>query len=96
MPKLKIIRKKTEKPTINSDLCLPVSCARASLMEEGCEYFYEGKLQFSGINFGSCLAQMTAVKFIQDKWWPTTQVFFVGFATPRCGSEVGNTRTFLR
>ncbi|PAV78435.1 hypothetical protein WR25_15187 isoform A [Diploscapter pachys] len=44
-------------------------------------------LSFSGINFGSCLAQMTAVKFIQDKWWPTTQVFFVGFATPRCGSE---------
>ncbi|PAV81805.1 hypothetical protein WR25_10162 [Diploscapter pachys] len=30
---------------------------------------------------------MTAVKIAQLQWWPPSQMFFVGYGTPRCGNE---------
>lgn len=43
--------------------------------------------QFSGYSLGACLAQMAAVRFQEEKWWPADQMFYFGYGNPRCGNE---------
>ena len=37
---------------------------------------------------GACLAQMAAVRFQEEQWWPADQMFYFGYGAPRCGNEV--------
>ncbi|CAB3400646.1 unnamed protein product [Caenorhabditis bovis] len=44
-------------------------------------------ISFSGFSMGACLAQMAAVRFKEEQWWPADQMFYFGFGAPRCGNE---------
>lgn len=55
----------------------------ASMWEQYCDLY----ISFSGYSLGSCLAQMAAVRFYWEQWWPADQMFYFGFGTPRCGNE---------
>uniref|UniRef100_A0A8R1DN67 Lipase_3 domain-containing protein n=1 Tax=Caenorhabditis japonica TaxID=281687 RepID=A0A8R1DN67_CAEJA len=54
------------------------------LWAEYCDLY----ISFSGYSLGACLAQMAAVRFQEEKWWPADQMFYYGYGTPRCGNEV--------
>uniref|UniRef100_A0A8R1DMI9 Lipase_3 domain-containing protein n=1 Tax=Caenorhabditis japonica TaxID=281687 RepID=A0A8R1DMI9_CAEJA len=53
------------------------------LWAEYCDLY----ISFSGYSLGACLAQMAAVRFQEEKWWPADQMFYYGYGTPRCGNE---------
>ncbi|CAI5454736.1 unnamed protein product [Caenorhabditis angaria] len=52
------------------------------LWAEYCDLY----ISFSGFSMGACLAQMAAVRFKQEQWWPQDQMFYYGFGAPRCGN----------
>ncbi|CAI2355809.1 unnamed protein product [Caenorhabditis sp. 36 PRJEB53466] len=54
-----------------------------SLWTEYCDLY----ISFSGYSLGACLAQMAAVRFQEEKWWPADQMFYFGYGAPRCGNE---------
>uniref|UniRef100_A0A1I7V3K5 Lipase_3 domain-containing protein n=1 Tax=Caenorhabditis tropicalis TaxID=1561998 RepID=A0A1I7V3K5_9PELO len=53
------------------------------LWTEYCDLY----ISFSGYSMGACLAQMAAVRFQEEKWWPADQMFYFGYGSPRCGNE---------
>ncbi|CAA94157.3 Fungal lipase-type domain-containing protein [Caenorhabditis elegans] len=53
------------------------------LWTEYCDLY----ISFSGYSMGGCLAQMAAVRFQEEKWWPAEQMFYFGYGSPRCGNE---------